>query len=201
MEQGADEPEDGLSPLQALVEDRMKELGLGRGDLARRMGYSNVGKGCRRVDELLDDDLFLAVRLRKMLAQGLALELEAVDRAIEATAARKRAEQWQQYCASFVPHAVALCERHRPPFMLVFAHALGERRMPFPDSVPPVAYTQWAFDRLPAEIRGFGKTTGFVVNYTPYAGLEFDDQGNVVRVLEKAHQLHPYNPLRRRLRL
>ena len=68
--------DDGLSPLQAMVEDRLKELGLGRSDLARRMGYSNIGKGCRRVDELLGDDLFLAVRLRKMLARGLALEVE-----------------------------------------------------------------------------------------------------------------------------
>ena len=201
MEEGTEETDDGLSPLQAMVEDRLKELGLGRSDLARRMGYSNIDKGCRRVDELLDNDLFLAVRPRKMLARGLALEVEAVDRAIEATAARKRAQHWQQYCASFVPHAVTLCERDKPPFVLVFARALGERRMSFPDSVSPVAYSQWAFDRLPAEIRGFGKTTGFVVNYTPYAGLEFDDQGNVVRVLERAHQLYPHNPFRRRLRL
>ena len=201
MGEGADDQENNLSPLQTLVGDRMTELGLGRSDLARRMGFSNIGKGCRRVDELLEDDLFLAVRLRKMLAQGLVLEVEAVDRAIEATAAKERAEQWQEYCASFVPHAVALCERDKPSFMLVFGRAVGQPRMRLPDDLPPVAYTQWAFDRLPSEIRGFGKTTGFVVNYTPYAGLEFDKEGNVVRVLERAHQLHPRDPFRRRVRL
>ncbi|MDE0659263.1 MAG: hypothetical protein OXI79_06390 [Gammaproteobacteria bacterium] len=43
-----DEQDGDLSPFQALVEDRMKELGLGRGDLAWRMGYSNVSKGMHR---------------------------------------------------------------------------------------------------------------------------------------------------------
>ena len=199
--EGADEQDGDLSPLQALVGDRMEELGLGRSDLARGMGYSNVSKGCRRVDELLDDDLLLAVRLRKKLAHGLGLDLEAVDRAIEATAARRRAQHWQEYRASFVPHAVALCERDKPSFMLVFGRAVGQRWMRFPDDLSPVEYTQWALDWLPAEIRGFGKTTGFVVNYTPYAGVEFDEQGNVVRVLQRAYQLHPHNPFRRRLRL
>ena len=199
MGEYADEQDGDLSPFQALVEDRMKELGLERRDLARRMGYSNVGKGCRRVDELLDDDLFLAVRLRRMLAQGLALEVEEVDRAIEAAAERERTEHWQEYCASFVPHAVALCERDKPSFMLAFGRAVGQRRMHFPDGLSPVAYAQWAFDRLPAEVRGFGGTTGFVVNYTPYAGLEFDKHGNVVRVLQRAHPLHPHNPFRPRL--
>ena len=201
MGEYADEQDGDLSPFQALVADRMKELGLGRSDLARRMGYSNISKGSRRVDELLEDDLFLAVRLRKVLAQGLAVEVEQVDRAIEATAETARTEHWREYCASFVPHAVALCERDKPSFMLVFGRAVGQRRMRFPDDLSPVAYTQWAFDRLPAEVRGFGETTGFVVNYTPYAGLEFDKHGNVVRVLHRAHPLHPHNPFRRRLRL
>ena len=201
MGEGGDERDGDLSPFQALLEDRVKELGLERSDLARRMGYSNVGKGRRRVDELLDDDLFLAVRLRRMLAQGLPLEVEEVDRAIEATAERERTEHWQEYCASFVPHAVALCERDRPSFMLVFGRAAGQRRMRFPEDLSPVEYTQWAFDRLPSEIRGFGKTTGFVVNYAPDAGVEFNEQGRVVRVLPRAHQLHRHNPFRRPLRL
>ena len=160
MGEGADEQDGNLSPLQALVEDRMKELGLGRSDLARGMGYSNVSKGCRRVDELLDDDLLLAVRLRNELAHGLGLDVETVDRAIEATAARRRAQHWQEYRASFVPHAVALCERDKPSFMLVFGRAVGQRWMRFPDDLSPVEYTQWAFDWLPAEVRGVRQDDG-----------------------------------------
>jgi len=39
-------------PLDRLIRKRMKELGIRSGRLAARLGYLNLSKGARRIDEL-----------------------------------------------------------------------------------------------------------------------------------------------------
>jgi hypothetical protein len=44
-------------PLDRLIRTRMKELGIRSGALAARLGYPNLSKGARRIDELCRGDL------------------------------------------------------------------------------------------------------------------------------------------------
>ena len=43
--------------IATLVRSRMIELGLSRGEFAKRLGYKNIAKGIRRIDVLCDGDL------------------------------------------------------------------------------------------------------------------------------------------------
>ncbi len=38
--------------IQSFIDDRLKELGFRRGELARRCGYANISKGVRRIDRV-----------------------------------------------------------------------------------------------------------------------------------------------------
>jgi hypothetical protein len=40
--------------IAALIRSRMTELGLSRGEFAKRLGYKNIAKGIRRIDVLCD---------------------------------------------------------------------------------------------------------------------------------------------------
>ena len=197
MEDGSDAAA-GLT-LPELVEQRMADLGLRRSDLARGMGYKNISKGCRRVDELraapenIDWWLFygsrLAERLTTRLARGLRVEPGVVEQAIRTTCENARALAWQEYCSSFRPHAVVLCERSVPN--PIFAYALMGAQshvIPMPDGASPVSFAGRALHRLPDLIAGLGNTRGFVVNYTPENAVEFDREGNPVRTLERAER-------------
>ena len=43
--------------IATLIRSRMTELGLSRGEFAKRLGYKNVAKGIRRIDALCDGDI------------------------------------------------------------------------------------------------------------------------------------------------
>jgi hypothetical protein len=40
-----------------LIRSRMIELGLCRGEFAKRLGYKNIAKGIRRIDALCEGDI------------------------------------------------------------------------------------------------------------------------------------------------
>lgn len=58
-----------VNALKSLVMQRLKALGLSKAELATKLGYSNVNKGMRRVDALLDAefDEELTQRVAKVL--------------------------------------------------------------------------------------------------------------------------------------
>jgi hypothetical protein len=43
--------------IAALIRSRLTELGLSRGEFAKRLGYKNIAKGIRRIEKLLRIDL------------------------------------------------------------------------------------------------------------------------------------------------
>ena len=190
MVQGSDGASGDLG-LRRLIKERMAELGVRRSEFARRMGYSNISKGCRRIDQMIDGDLHVAVPLRTMLATGLAVEVEAVDQAIETTEAQLHAASSQAYCADFEPHAIVLCENDVPSpiFVYVLAGSASLHTIPMPAGASPDSFAERALERLPDYIPGLGRTTGFVVNYAPDSAVEFDERGNAVGVLETAHRI------------
>jgi len=59
-----------VNPLEALINKRLKEMGVSRTDLAARLGYQIPNKGLRRLDlylETLDDPAHIAPRIQEIL--------------------------------------------------------------------------------------------------------------------------------------
>lgn len=76
-------------PIHDLIENRQKQLGLRRSELARRCGFKNVAKGLRRIDGVCNGDLDSPSA--KMVLVNLAIALE-VDKGVVETAITATAE-------------------------------------------------------------------------------------------------------------
>jgi hypothetical protein len=81
----------------------------------------------------------------------------------------------------------------RPSQTLFFAVTGGaERRLKIPLdlSQPPVSYAEQALAvvRKMPFVQFFGRTTGFIVNYTPDHAVRFDCKGRPVETLARSHR-------------
>jgi hypothetical protein len=101
--------------LDQLIRKRMKELDIRSGRLAARLGYINLSKGARRIDELCGGDLAHKGWLLAKLPSALSLPEDIVKVAIDET--RKELERAQEaerqradaaWRAAFKPHAYIL---------------------------------------------------------------------------------------------
>jgi hypothetical protein len=114
--------------IATLVRSRMIELGLSRGELAKRLGYKNIAKGIRRIDAWRDGDLEGTKQFLNVLPQALELSAETVKRALDQTVrelesaekqeAEARDKIWRE---NFRPHAIILTERTVPSPIFVAA--------------------------------------------------------------------------------
>ena len=50
----------------------------------------------------------------------------------------------------------------------------------------PVSFVRRVLDRLPEGVIAFGKTVGFVINYSPDQAVRFDRNGQPIEILDKA---------------
>jgi hypothetical protein len=101
--------------IATLIRSRMTELGLSRGELAKRLGYKNLPKGIRRIDVLCDGDLEGTKQFLDALPQALETSAETVKLALEETVreielverqeAEARDKIWRE---NFRPHAIML---------------------------------------------------------------------------------------------
>jgi hypothetical protein len=85
------------TPIGRLIRRRLRELGLNRAQLARRLGYRNVGKGCRRLEQIYDGDLARLDPLLGRLAGALDLPPDEVTAVIEETRQEAEAERRRKY--------------------------------------------------------------------------------------------------------
>jgi hypothetical protein len=185
--------------IQILIDERCRELGLSRSELVRRCGYKNITKGVRRFEELYAGDLQRTAHLLAGLANALDLSPHVVQRALNHTnqqleehAARAagNAEAWR---ASFKPHGILLGTQERPSQIFIFAVTGDAERwlkIPLDLSQPPVTYAEQALTvvRKTPYVQFFGRTTGFIVNYTPDHAVRFDCEGHAVETLARAYR-------------
>ena len=171
-----------------LIHRTLKGLGMKRSELARRMGYVNMVKGCRRIDQLCEGDIRLAEYLRMRLAQGLRVSVEAIDESIQVAREEQAEAEDRAYRESFSPHAVILTERLRPSPIFVYVMTGGEsnRIISFSENSDPRSYAVQAREALPDEVMCLGRTTGYVVNYSPDFALRFNKEGRLVEELDRA---------------
>ena len=113
--------------IAALISDGRRELGISNGALVRRLGYSNAGKGARRLEALRQGDLSNKFILDALPA-ALGLAADEVNRAIRATSdqlaekerLRMEAEE-QRYRERFKPHGIWATEFERPTSITMVA--------------------------------------------------------------------------------
>ena len=181
--------------IATLIRSRMTELGLSRGEFAKRLGYRNIAKGIRRIDVLCDGDLEGTKHFLDVLPQALETSAETVKRALDQTvrelelAAKEEAEArdkiWRE---NFRPHAIILTERTVPSPIFVAAMIGVEKllRIDLDATQGPVSFVKQVLDRLPVGVPAFGKTVGFVINYSPDQAVRFDRNGQANVILDKA---------------
>ena len=153
--------------IATLIRSRMTELGLSRGEFAKRLGYKNVAKGIRRIDALCAGDLEGTKQFLDVLPQSLETPAETVKFALDQTvrelelAAKQEAEARDKiWWENFSPHAIILTERTVPSPMFVAAIVGVEKlfRIDLDPTQAPVSFVRQALDRLPEGVIGFGKT-------------------------------------------
>jgi len=192
---------DCLLPIREVVETRLKELGIGRGELVRRCGFRNVNKGIRRCEAVCDGDLDSSSA--RMILQALPAALEVGETVVEAAVrksgalierAKRRAdaERDAAWRALFKPHAYLIGTETRPWSIAMYGFSGGSERwlkIPLDCSRPSVTFATQALSvvRKTPEVRFFGATTGFIVNYSPDRAVRFDLDGNPVEVLPRVY--------------
>ena len=186
--------------IAGLILERSQALALTRSDLVRRAGFKNVAKGLRRLDELCAGDLKSTASLIAGLPAALEVPPEAVTEAIRRTEqqiaeAKQLAEQEEEaaWRAKFQPCAYLLGTSDRPSSITFYGITGGADRwltIPLDLSWPPVTYAAQSLEivRKTPEVKFFGPTTGFIVNYDPDTAVRFDVDGNPVEVLDQAYR-------------
>jgi hypothetical protein len=184
-------------PIGLLISTRQRELGITTAKIARRVGYQNIGKGVRRIDELCRGDFRAAQFIVAGLPHALELPEDDVRRAVQATEdeldERERArleEEERRYRATFRPHALWVTERliPRPIFVAAFLGVENLLRFDLDIDQDEETFVAQAIAANPSWAGPFGEVVGFCVNFTPDRCVEYDAQGNVLAMLSKARR-------------
>lgn len=175
--------------LKKFIENRMRELEIGRAELVRRMGYKNLSKGLKRLKALEDGDLEHADALLGPLATGLGVTMEEAAQVITAEREAQRRAQEAERRAKFRPQALLRTELTRPSSITMAAMVGADRYLwiDFPEGIGSESYLDHVLMNLPESVMFFGKVVGFVINYTPDLSIEYGLDGT--RITERAYAL------------
>jgi hypothetical protein len=174
--------------LKGLVRDGLTRLGISRNKLLQRMGYANLQKGRRRLQEIEAGNLRVARLLQDRLAAGLDLPIETVIAMIEAERTSQARAEDAAYRTAFRPHAVLITERTRPS-SIAMAGITGAHRfliLEFPEGLSPEGRVANILGKLPEGVPFWGRVTGFVVNHSPDFATRHELDGSPVEELDRA---------------
>jgi hypothetical protein len=181
-----------MNPLTTLIENRRLELGLRKLDVVVRAGYTNIGKGCRRYDELLGGDLHTTRGLIGRLPAALDIPAETVTEAVAETKRQYWSRVDAEYRAAFKPQGFIVTEHTVPTSITMAAFTGADRHLwvNFEPSSAPLSYLAQTLKavRLRSPIQWFGHATGVIVNYSPDHAIRFDLDGTPLEVLSGAHR-------------
>jgi hypothetical protein len=134
------------------------------------------------------------------LPAALEMDKDAVETAVRDTAeiiaeAERRAAAGREATrrASFIPHAYLLGTETRPSQITIYGLTGGSERwlkIPLDLSQPPVTFAAQAcaVAKETPLVPFHGRTTGFIVNYTPDSAVRFDFSGNPVEHFARAYK-------------
>ncbi len=124
-----------------------------------------------------------------MVENAIAATVEIIAEA-NRLAEAKREAAWR---ASFHPHAYLLGSTNRPSQITIYGITGGPERwlrIPLDLSQPPVTYAVQAHDFVAKTpfVPYHGRTTGFIVNYTPDSTVRYDLDGDPVEHFDRAYR-------------
>jgi hypothetical protein len=149
----------------------------------------------RQIDALCEGDINGTKQFLDMLPQALETSAETVKCALDQTvrdielAAKQEAETrdkiWRE---NFRPHAIILTEQTVPSPIFVAAMIGVEKllRIDLDPTQGPVSFMRQVLERLPERVPAFGKSIGFVINYSPDQAVRFDSNGQPIATLDEA---------------
>jgi len=188
--------------IQEYVIRTMREKGLKRSEVVKRLGYTNVAKGCRRLDQLLQDLEYNRTIMNNLHA-ALGVPKHRVQEKLEETAReleQERLQEEERERRVFVPYLFCQTERRIPSPIFVCA-ILNAERMKFmylpPDYNQRSASQQEEIRRALIAIRlgkndgkipSFGKITCFTLR------REYDDREEEREVYDLEGNLMPRPP-------
>ncbi len=174
------------------AEHARKVQGLSRPEFVARLGYENIGRGCRKYAEFLEGKIE-----QKFILDGLpgacGVDLSTVQLWLE----QSRHNIQISRLRAFRPHGVIKTERERPLsiFIAAFTGACGRKHVAFDfgsDAPSFVAQVLAAIPRRAGEsgvIPTFGRPTGIIINLTPFYARHYDLQGNFIEETAQAFYL------------
>ena len=192
-----DRNHDGPLPIRVLIETSKKALGLSTSDLVRRLGYRNIPKGLRRLEQVCTGDLKGRDDLIRALPDALEVDRDVVEVAIRETEERLREVHQQAWRASFFPHAIILTERTIPSPIFVAAVIGIDRilRIDFDLAAGRSSYVKQALNGIRARVirwnrhadhtmalghyslPAYGNVTGFMIHYALQRSVSFGLKG------------------------
>lgn len=188
-----------MLPLDRLISDQLAILGLTKSAFIQRCGYTNITKGLKRLNGLLDGDITntASKQLLAKLADALELEQSVVHDALSQcyrNIQNVAAEQKEIQRINFKPNAYFLTKSKRPSQITICAMTGGPERwlrIPLDLNQPPLNYVQQAVQSVQEtpKIPFFGAVQGFVINFTPESSVCFDKNGNPINESSKAYSL------------
>jgi hypothetical protein len=172
------------NPVSQLIENRCRELSLNTNDFLRALGYKNISKGRRRLQEWVQGTKLKNIKhVEKALCETLIIEPATLQDAMATTYAQIRHARDAEYARTFVPHAVFNTSYSRPTQIIACALTGGPKKwlvMEFEKDTNPVTFVAQVLRQLPEGIPFFGHVLGFWINYTPSNCVEFDLTGQTI---------------------
>ena len=181
-----------------LLYGRLSHLRLKRSQVVTALGYRNLNKGIRRLQELEESGFWSSKDQVRILVNTLQVGLITLLKALSATRRANRNERLQQealahenWVQSFVPHAFCIGDREIPSPIFVVAYMGADRILgiPFDISLPQQTWVEQILKVLPKQVPAFGNVIGFVINYAPDKAIYYDRCGNQVKSTSKPHKL------------
>lgn len=195
--------------IRTFIDAQRKSLGLSRSDLARRLGYRNIAKGLRRLDQVCVGCFDHAEGLLGALPDALEVDPVVVETAVAETLDQQRRARDATWRAAFVPHAIILTERTIPEPICVAAIIGVDRilRIDFDLTAERSTFVHQAINGIRARVvrwnrnavpnmplgsyhlPAFGHVTGFVINYTADRAVRFDLDGRALAILARVYRI------------
>lgn len=183
--------------LEQLITNRLAELQVSRGELARRLGYQNLGKGARRIEALLAGNIEGLEDQWARLPGALGLTPESVERALKETEQliredheRREAAHYAWLRARFKPNVIVLTNQVATSMASAFMLAQF-CDIDLDTSKPRSTFIKQAMRELDSRQRRNprlqGAAIGLVVNFTPDCAVRYSLDGLAEEVFPRAY--------------
>ena len=164
-----------------------------RTQIVKRMGYTNLSKGYRRLDTLIRTGCIPSELLPK-LAQALDTNLQTIGQALEETSVQKREEIELRDRRSFRPHIFIKTSRSGPEVgnitmvaLVGLAHfkhiqlPVGTTEKPMSNQLKTVReIIRWYYQEHNGRCLFFGEITGYTYRSTYDHAVEFSIDGKLI---------------------